>query len=279
MSPISEMDLDRLADYTAGLLDEPERVRIDRLIATDPTWREAHAALVAARPRLDAALSGLGAVAMPANLAARLDAALAAETGPADGRTTATVIDLSKHRRWRRLAAGTAAAAAAVAAIFGGVAVLSSGGSSPSATSAGNAGSAAQGLAATGAGTSVLHSGTDYTPQNLAAALGAGSADSAGGGKAAASGARPAAPGPQVAESVPDSDLARLDNPAALHDCLNAIVALRGGQPTIVDFARYQGRPALIVVLTGPGVRRIVVVGPECGAPGAGAAELYSATQ
>ena len=33
MSPISEDDLDRLADYTAGVLDPQQAAEVDRLIA------------------------------------------------------------------------------------------------------------------------------------------------------------------------------------------------------------------------------------------------------
>ena len=113
MSRINDADLDRLADYTAGLLDGQEHRHVEELIRTDPTWRQAHRALADAQPRLDAGLAGLRDAPLPADVAARLDAALATETGPADtGTVGGKVIPM---RRWRRAAAWTGAAAAAVA--------------------------------------------------------------------------------------------------------------------------------------------------------------------
>jgi hypothetical protein len=269
------VDLDRLADYTAGLLDGAQRVRVDDLIRTDPAWRQAHQALAAAQPRLEALLAGLGDTPVPAEVADRLDAALARETGPA-GTGTAKVIDLSRRRRWTRLAAATTAAAAAVAAILGGVVALSdralTGTASQNAerapAAAASPPSTSQNLAASPP-PALLHSGTDYTPQNLSA-LAAGDVKAAGAG-----GGGPAAP--QMPDAARDGVLSRLDGQPALSECLAAIVALHGGTPTVVDYARFRGRPALVVVLTGAGPRQIVVVGPDCGVTGA--AEVYHTTQ
>jgi hypothetical protein len=270
VSPISEADLDRLADYTAGLLDQRERDRVDELIATDPQWRDAHAALLAAQPRLDTALAGLSAERLPVEVATQLDAALVREGQPADTRTPARA-----RRGWRRLLVSTAAAAAALVAVFGGIVVLSNSGGPASSTNSGQGGGAAlsapspaEGLADAAPAT-VLHTGTDYTPQNLSAALGAGQ-----GRKDAATAPRPAAP--NGAQNAPGGDgaLARLDDPQALRGCLAAIVAQHGGTPSAVDYARFQGRPALIVVLATGDAHRIVVAGPACGI--AGAAELYT---
>ena len=272
MSPISEADLDRLADYTAGLLDQRERERVDALIATDPVWRDAHETLLAAQPRLDAALAGLGAERLPVDVAAQLDAALVRE-----GEPTATGTPVKARRSWRRLLLSSAAAAAAVVAVFAGVVALSnSGGPTGSTTSngyRGQGGGAAlsapgrpEGLS--GGAATVLHSGTDYTPQNLSTALGANQA------KDAATGPQPAAP--NVAQNAPGAapDLGRLDDPQALRGCLAAIVARRGGTPSVVDFARFQGRPAVVVVLATGATHRIVVAGPACGL--AGPDELYT---
>jgi hypothetical protein len=66
-------------------------------------------------------------------------------------------------------------------------------------------------------------------------------------------------------ESGPVTDSAELGN---LPGCLNAIVARHGGRPTLVDYAHYEGRPAVIVVLTGPDGTRVVAAGPNCGATG-----------
>jgi hypothetical protein len=274
VSPISEVDLDRLADYTAGLLDRRERDRVDELIATDPAWRDAHVALLAAQPRLDAVLAGLGSDPLPVDVAVALDAALVREGEPAVAGTT-----VKARRRWRRLMVSTAGAAAAVVAVFGGVVALSNSGGPTSHTLNGGQGAAApaarapaEGFADAGPAT-VLHSGTDYTPRTLSALVGADRAKDAASGSAP----RPAAPGaPGVAQAAPPDGgpLARLGQSQALGDCLAAIVALHGGTPSVVDYARFQGRPALIVVLTTGSAHRIVVAGPECGT--AGPAEIYT---
>ena len=269
MSRINDADLDRLADYAAGLLDPQDHRQVQELIRTDPTWRQAHRALADAQPRLDAGLAELRDAPLPADVAARLDAALARESGPADTGTVAKVIPM--RRRWPRVAAWTGAAAAAVAAVFGGILALqpqptnnaSSGGSravAPAPALASpyvNAGSA-----------TVLHSGTDYTAQNL---------PGTGGGKAAPSAAnQDGPPRADTPNAAPDGDLSRLNDQRALGQCLAAIVSAYGGTPSVVDYARFNGQPALVVTLVGADGRRIVVVRPECGI--AGAAAIYTTT-
>ncbi len=267
MSPIDGHDLDRLADHVAGLLDPADDARVTQLVDTDPAWARAYADLVAAQPMLDSALAGLGgAVPMPVDVADRLDTALAAQA------RTATVVELDARRRRRRFAVATSAVAAAVVLVVGGSTVLSAlgGGAGTSSLNSGGAGTAgdtrpqaAAPQAASGL-PPVLRSGTNYTPANLG---------SAGAQKAAAPG--PAAAGAQGRSEV-DSGASRLDDPAALAACLSAVVARYGGQPTLVDYARYQGQPAVIVVLATGSTRRVVAAGTSCGLPEAGPAELYS---
>src|SRR6266545_4809094 len=132
VSPINDVDLDRLADYTAGLLDPQDRQQVDELIRTDPEWRHAYQALTAAQPALTAALTELRDAPLPADVGARLDSALAEAGAAAPG--TAKVIDISRRRRWTRLAAGTTAAAAAISA---GVTALSNAAPFPPATPTG----------------------------------------------------------------------------------------------------------------------------------------------
>ncbi|MEH1012642.1 hypothetical protein V6U90_05920 [Micromonospora sp. CPCC 206060] len=113
-----------------------------------------------------------------------------------------------------------------------------------------------------------LTSGTDYTPQSLTAS-------------------RPATNGPGAGPSTgtgPDSvdgrirypvGLARLADPTALQLCLDEIAGEHGRPAvtvTFVDYASFNGQPALVVRLTdGPGERWVWVAGPECGVPGSGA--------
>lgn len=75
--------------------------------------------------------------------------------------------------------------------------------------------------------------------------------------------------------------LARLTNRTALDGCLAAVTKGHGGQVSVVDFARFDDQPALIVVLVGtaetPGRRMVVVVGPSCGQPSGASDERYAA--
>jgi hypothetical protein len=79
-----------------------------------------------------------------------------------------------------------------------------------------------------------------------------------------------------VPREVPE-ELTRLLATPALDDCLTAIRAAYPGAVTIVDYARFEGAPALLVAITeATGGTRVVVAGPECGR--SGIHERYSAT-
>jgi anti-sigma factor RsiW len=274
---LSESDLDRLADYTAGLLEDGDAAEVARLVATDPGWADAYAALTAAQPALDEALASLAPGPVPPDVVARLDRALADAaddaTSGAHAGTAAKVVRLSDRRRGWRVAAGVVAAAAVVAACFGGVTVLQhNGGTQSTKSSAGRAqsdsagaGSAVTAPQLSSPGPAVTASGVDYTHATL--------------GQAGAYSAKaPAAAGNNADELAVPQGLALLSEPVARSACLAAIVTADGGTPTSVDYARYQGRPALIVVLTG-GTKRVVAAGPTCGQPGAGSAEIDSVDQ
>ncbi|MBO4204503.1 hypothetical protein [Micromonospora echinofusca] len=127
-----------------------------------------------------------------------------------------------------------------------------------------------------------LASGTDYTPQSLTAIRPGTDGPVAGPGPSKGAGPSTGA-GPSVANS-PDSvdgrtrypvGLARLAGPAALGRCLDEIAGEHGQAAvtvTFVDYASFNGEPALVVQLTdGPGERWVWVAGPECGVPGSGA--------
>jgi hypothetical protein len=205
VSPITDDDLDRLADYTAGLLEPAEAAEVDRLIATDDGWARAHDALIAAQPLVGHALAQLPEERMPTDVAARLARALDHAAGdargagpdqrptagdargagpdqrptagdargagpdqrPTAGGTGSNVIDLGRARRWRRVTLATTAVAAAVAVCVGGLAALN-GLRSATSTGSNSAGSAAQAPAAVGSGPTILISGTDYTHVQLA---------------------------------------------------------------------------------------------------------------
>ncbi|BCB80600.1 hypothetical protein Pflav_070100 [Phytohabitans flavus] len=75
----SEVDFDLLADYVGGALDgTPEEAVVARRIAEEPTWAQAHAALVEATGSVEASLVAWGESAepMPAEVADRIATAL-----------------------------------------------------------------------------------------------------------------------------------------------------------------------------------------------------------
>jgi hypothetical protein len=57
--------------------------------------------------------------------------------------------------------------------------------------------------------------------------------------------------------------------------------AYQAGAVTMVDYARYEGAPALVVLLDDaykvPGRKWVVVVGPDCGSNGAIGEQKYNA--
>jgi hypothetical protein len=267
------VDLDRLAEYAAGLLAPDAASEVEALLDDEPEWADALTALTAAEPAVRSALAELGAPAVPDDVLARLDAAFAAEwsAGTAPGQVVELAARRAKRpaRRWRpsHLAAGLTAAAAVIGIALGGVALVGNvnGGAEKSSN-----GMAAQGPApAAPQSLPTVSSGRDYTAATIASAAGG---DAAGGRN------------PNLAESAgppseTDSDatdpLARLRDPVARATCLNLVLAVHAGTPTLVDYARFDGQPALVVVLSGgSGPIEVVVVGADCGV--AGTDQLYA---
>jgi hypothetical protein len=294
------VDLDRLADYIGGALDgTPTEAAVAHLVATDPQWTRAHAALVTADAFVRADLAHLAGEPepMPDDVVARLSAALAAEP-PSDSRPQLSVLPGGRaartpppaRRRWR-----TAIGVAAAMVVLGlGVMNLaprltgsraadeshSSAGRSVTAPTPSPSGTDA---ASTYAAADVNASGSDYNADTLAT-LGSTSISERGGNPPKSNS------GPNVLDApsqpsalpirVPDA-LRPLTEPNARAACLKAIVAQYGGTATLLDYARYQGSPALIVLLEGArgatGRKRVVAVGPRCGAGGAVTDQRYSA--
>lgn len=164
-----EVDLDLLADYVGGALDgTAEAGAVAGRIAADPAWERAHADLTAALAAVetDLATFAVTTVPMPADVAARIDAALAGAApaapldttvaersgataaGPGDpagggGRPSLSVLpggrvddragrggrtgQTGRSRRWSRWGGGAAAAAALVAVVGLGVNTLVTG--------------------------------------------------------------------------------------------------------------------------------------------------------
>lgn len=271
---MSAVDLDLLADYVGGALDgTPEHEQVARLVADDPDWRSAAADLTTALAFVDADLAILGAASepMPDDIAARFDALLAspefAASRPVPPRTAVGERTLNRDasgsrtaRLGRRRWAAPVAVAAGVLALAG--IVLPFGPLATSQQDAGTGFSAENAPAIAVAPDSrvpVTASGTDYRRQMLA-------------------------DGTTMSKSTPTSetfrtfdssekaaaaDLGRLSGSGeALTSCFAAISTVLPGTVTGADFARFEGRPALIVTVDTATGGWWFVAGPQCGQPG-----------
>ncbi|MFI6758201.1 hypothetical protein ACIBF5_03510 [Micromonospora sp. NPDC050417] len=313
----SRVDLDLLADYLGGVLtDTPEEAAVTRLISTDPEWASAHAELSRAFDSVGASLDVLAAAPepMPAQITDRLTAALAnaAPIEPATIPSQPTEVTerrlslvpdpedrvpgdrdrpvRASRRRWSRLA-GPVAVAAAVAAFAGfGLSRLGMSAEDGGATS--NTVDAPPAVSELPlnelAPERAFASGTNYTSTGLSstlAALGRHSGEERGGADTAAPPS--GSPGTMAAPSTQEdrvripAALARLGDPTALTACLDAIALTHGLGPVtfkLVDFATFEGNPALVVAFTDQtGARWGWVSGVACGQPGSGPDTRYHA--
>lgn len=268
------LDLDALADHLAG-----ERDASRHLSACDGCSARL-AELEAAEQMVVAALATLPPPALPAAVADRIAAALAAEPrptaadAPAAGRTgegvggagvatgaaTGSVLHLGARRPVARRRTWLPAAAAGVVLLSGGLigySLVSGPGSSDDVSTAADAGGAtASTEVAPAAGVPTLSSGLDYADAatvaaTLPRALAGGGTDTAA---------------TQSADQ--EEALAPLRDPAALEDCLAALLPPEQPdlQPIALDYASYDGSPALAVVLPDgdPDRLAVYVVGPGC---------------
>lgn len=78
----------------------------------------------------------------------------------------------------------------------------------------------------------------------------------------------PRATGDERPVPLPVGPLSRLRDAAALDACVQELSGSPGVAPLAVDFAAYQGAPALVVLLPSsvPGRVDVFVVGPRCSA-------------
>ncbi|MFI6822974.1 hypothetical protein ACIBJE_18745 [Micromonospora sp. NPDC050187] len=305
-----EVDHDLLADYVGGALDgTPDEATVARLVAEDPAWAREHDELTAATAQVGTALAAWGASTstMPETVADRLTAALAgagpaapatvpaqaspspatAASGASGGEPSRTVAVVGTsprpaspgrtRRRWsRRTAPVLVAAAAMVAGGFGVTQLVGLGagqrdaGSAPENAIAGDASAGGFRLA-----TDPTRTGTSYTPDTVGTV-------STGPKVLSTDSASPTEqPGSDPRRPQGVTDLDRLTDRAALDACLGAVGAAHGrGRITVdrVEYAAFQGAPALVVGLVdAEGDRWVVVTGPECGVPGSGADTRYRA--
>ncbi|MEV4753982.1 hypothetical protein AB0J86_02550 [Micromonospora sp. NPDC049559] len=209
------------------------------------------------------------------------------ETGP--GKTGSHERRSARSRRWARRA-GPVAVAAAVAAFAGfGVSQYvddrrpqmadneAATGAAGSAPEQPRAGAGTPRALLNPAGNGIVSTGTDYTPESLAARFGRDARGTAG---TEASGPGPAA-APDGSQTMAVSALDRLADRDALAACLNSIASTHmGGELAVdqVEYASFQRSPALVVTFAdASGTRWVWVAGPDCGLPGSGADTRYQA--
>jgi hypothetical protein len=291
---LSERDFDLLADYLGDALDDPTvEAQIARRIEDDPVWHRAHAALAEATAAVSADLETWGRTAepMPVDVADRLTHALAAQDPPKAGRVLSVVPgegrSAARPRRRARRWVGPLTAAAAVLAVCGlGLSALPNltSGSSDAGSASDSAASAPeiydQEAPAEGGDRALVPvrqrvaSGNAYSRESLDESR----------RKAASRAADPAATlaeGDVFQAAAAPPALERLTEPAALSDCLAALGAAQPQTPTaidVVDYATFEGSPALIVFFTDAARARWVwVAAPDCGTPGADPDARYSA--
>jgi hypothetical protein len=214
-------------------------------------------------------------------------ASVAKSARPRGVTATVTALGAARAKR-RRIFTGIVAAAAAAVAIAGGIgistAVTSRTDRSARPESAADRDSSAAGPAAAPSprprdAPALLTSGADYRPETLiqAAARSAGSTDEALGAAPPAA-QPPDRSAPEVPQAVRDNtpqSLARLTGSAELAACLDAIRSAHPGAVRLVDFARFNGAPAAIVVVQAGTTAQagttvtVVAVGSDCGLGGA----------
>ncbi|MET7671420.1 hypothetical protein [Micromonospora luteifusca] len=193
-----------------------------------------------------------------------------------------------RRRGWVRRGAPVAAAAIAVVAVALGLNQLSMNAADTAGSALNHPASAPEAAAAAGAARTTgpaLRSGTDYTPQTLGDAQGADAQSRPAPSRATGStpGTQPGVNAEEDRRPSPDGrdQLARLTAEAALTTCLAEVAAEHGSAPLVVeviDYARFQGEQALVIRFTdATGARWAWVSGPECGVPGSGSDNRYSA--
>jgi len=314
---MTDADLDRLADFLAGALDgTPAEAEVRQRLEDEPTLASALERLAAASASVSDDLRAFAGNAepMPADVADRLDAALAAagdigtpdpagarggavldhrldqarsdgarpdgarpdrghprSTGPSRADSPGRRTRGQRLGRGRVIAMGVAAAAALV--LVAGILIpqMSRDVTSSTAGSAANHEDSSSVLGSERQGPQLVSSGNDYTRQTIGTVLGSLSA-----APTAAEGYSQTSPpmGPRVVSGsgTGPAELGRLEDRTGLASCLSAVVVRHGGVVTLVDYARFEDQPALVVLLHGVqqahGGQFVVVVGPACGQSG-----------
>jgi hypothetical protein len=265
-------ELDTLADYVEGLLDgTAEGDAVTARIATDPTWADAYQQLAVANPEVTSALQRLADPPLPPEVAAKIELAMAIER---EESVRPSPQPVRRLKRRRSVQIGGWAAAAAVVALVTVTAVAALHSSQSSSSSSDSAASAPRAARVSGsvAPESVRRSGFHYAASGLgpqARKLLEPTTEAAPARSSASPKAAPApnSTSPPAANFQVSSALARLAAPSALGSCL---AALNVANPLAVDYATFDGAPAVVIVTAGVDASRLTVLaaGPNCGLNG-----------
>jgi hypothetical protein len=286
-SSFGPVDLDRLADYAAGVLDPTAAAEVERHVRTDDRWARALEALQVADEAVRAKLHDLATshpARMPADVAGRIEDALR-EIAPESSVISLATARTKRQVGHRRFVTGIMAAAATLVLVLCGITFVRGGPTQYNSGTSGGAPQAEQGDrgaappppaagdsgALADASVLVFSSGANYTPQalqNLIDPTGPRVALSTSAGeKVEPDAIREYSVPERVAQAAP-SPLTRLTEKTALSACLAAIRVKYPGVPTLIDYARYEGRPALIVSVRADRSTTVVAVGGGCGVLG-----------
>lgn len=248
------IDLETLAELDEGLLEE----RADSLrahLASCPQCQQRAADLTEVRRALAAA----PAPTMPSDVADRIDTAIT--TAARDDR----VVPLRRPLHRRRVFQVAVAAAAVVVVAVGGVAttraILTGGGTVSSAEGSGpGAGPPTAGAPQPMSGAPVLPVLTTNTN------YGAGSMDDQVAALVRDRMARGSPEQPDAGTGRVPTALQQLTEPDRLRGCIEAATGDADRRPVVVDLARYEGRPAAVIVLPSGASGRldVWVVGGSC---------------
>ncbi|MGB9377351.1 MAG: hypothetical protein WCB04_07545 [Mycobacteriales bacterium] len=259
--------LDALSDLDAGLYDgQADEKILQQHVAGCAECADLVGLLTAARQ----SLADLPAVPMPADVAERIVAALAGEAAgavpPASSGRDGNVRELrtsARRARARRFSAAGAVAAgvALLMATAVGIGALRNTGNGSETTS----GAAREQSTAAGATPRAVDGVRSYTSRTLAGGVRALLAGRAPGAPGDTANSPPAPLGAQNNAAGPAA-LARLRAPAELASCVTELAGRPGVTPLAVDYAEYESKPAVVIVLPGPNasVVGVWVVGPAC---------------
>ena len=275
MNEQQHVPIEDLAAFAAGDLDAAASVTVEAHVLLCAECRSDVEAVKAAT----AALSDVPSPVMPAGVAARLDAALAAERAPSSG-SAGTVLPMKRRRPSFAGLSAVAAVVALAAAIT--IPLVTDGDTGKDSASPASMPEAARGP---GSGTRRLASGLDYSRDTLAITLDRALAGVTGERAAQDSAGQPLGAAAPQATNTPTTTSqlftskkwALSSDPGRLAACITELVSDQppvARVPLVVDFGTFLGKPATVLVFpsyTSAGEARanrvdVYIVGNGCGA-------------